>query len=92
MQEEFIEIIDEIAGECVTQKRFYDEVTTVLQQRNAPAAASKPEVTNIESDSEQESETFPHEDAEITDGDKNQLLRKQLLTNKEKERRRQQKS
>jgi hypothetical protein len=68
MREEFIEIVDEIAGEFPF--RFYDEVRRVLDERNAPAAASKPDMTIINSSDSEQDQTFPDADAEITDGDR----------------------
>ena len=70
MREEFVEIVNEIAGECVTHKRHYDEVKAHLEQNNAPAAAREPDEMIIDGDSDLDSEIFPHEDAEIPDGDK----------------------
>jgi hypothetical protein len=76
MQEEFVEIVDEIAGECVTHKRHYDEVKTHLEQNNAPAAAREPDEMIIHSDSDLDSEILPHKDAEILDGDKKPTAKK----------------
>jgi hypothetical protein len=73
MREEYIKIldeiagVDEIAGECAFENRFYDEVRALIEKK-ATAAASKPDVMIIDSDSEHDP-TFPDEDADITDGD-----------------------
>jgi hypothetical protein len=76
MREEFIEIVDEITGDGVTHKRHYDEVKARLEQNNAPAAARQPDEMIINGDSDLESEIFPHEDAEIPDGDKKPAAKK----------------
>ena len=70
MREDFIEIVDEIAGECFTNKRQYDEVKMHLEQNNSPAAARVADEMIIDRDSDLDSEILPHEDAEIPDGDK----------------------
>jgi len=76
MQEEFIEIVDEIAGECVTNKRQYDEVKMHLEQNNSPAAARVADEMIIDRDSDLDSEILPHEDAEIPDGEKKPAAKK----------------
>ena len=85
MQEEFIEIVDEIAGECVTNKKFYDEVRTVVNKTNAPAAAvPEPELATSDTESEQESATLHYqEDEETSDGDQ-KMAAKRTTPDKER--------
>ena len=45
MRQEYIEIVDEIAGECAF--KFYDEVRRVVEQSKATAAARKPDTMTI---------------------------------------------
>ena len=70
MREEYIEIVDEIAGESALENQFYDEVRRVIEQTKNPAAARKPDMTIWDSDSEHESVALPNGDNdEISDGD-----------------------
>ena len=89
MQEEYIEIVDEIAGECAFE--FYEEVRRrVVEQKeptNAYAAASKPDVMIVDSDDYDEDEETPapyHEVAGITDGDQ-KIAASEEAPNKRKE-------
>ena len=89
LQKEYIKIVDEIAGECVTDKRLYDKVIALVNEANVPpaaAAAAVPEQDLMTSDTEsdQESATLHEGDADMSDGDKKGLLQQQLLTKKER--------
>ena len=79
LRKEFIEIVDEIAGECVTNKRLYDEVIALVNEANVPpaeagAAVAEPELRISDTESEEESATLPEGDADMSDGEKKWLL------------------
>ena len=73
LRKEFIEIVDEIAGECVTDQKFYDHVVVALGNKgNVPPAAARVDrdVTTSDTESDVESVIVPEGDAELSDVEK----------------------
>ena len=72
MQEEYIEIVNAIAGECAFENPFYDEVRALIDEKKDSAAASKPDkkMAAVDNSDSEPDMTLHDEDADITDGDK----------------------